>query len=105
MSPTPPQDDQAPATKKDIQDFTHLIMGTLLDMENRMVMKIGVEEAIEASEERMKEEIRTSIQTSERHLLVVFEDLKHDVMGIHTDKISQHEDRIVRLEEHAGLAV
>ncbi len=99
MHPTPASDDQALATKKDIQDFTHVIMGTLLDMEKRMATKENLKEAIEASEERLREEI----QTSERHMQVLIEDLKHDFIGIHKDKISQHEDRITRLEVKVGV--
>jgi hypothetical protein len=34
---------------------------------------------------------------------VIAEDLRHDLIGTHKDKISNHEDRIVRLEEHARL--
>lgn len=103
MSSPLPSDDQAPATKKDIQDFTHVIMGTLLDMERRMATKEDLKEAIEASEERLREEIQTSIQTSERHMQVLIKDLKHDFIGMHKDKISQHEDRITRLEVKVGV--
>lgn len=99
MSPSPTQDDQAPATKKDIQDFTHVIMGTLLDMEKRMATKEDLKEAIEASEERTHE----AIAASERRMIVLMEDWRHDMVGVHKDKISQHEDRITRLEAKVGV--
>ncbi|OGJ58141.1 hypothetical protein A3H22_00080 [Candidatus Peribacteria bacterium RIFCSPLOWO2_12_FULL_55_15] len=60
-----PKDDQAVATKKDLQA-----------METRLV----------------------------QHFNVVAENLVHDFKGIFKDRLEQHEDRIVRLEQHVGLA-
>jgi hypothetical protein len=37
------------------------------------------------------------------HFDFVAENIKHDFQGAFKDKLEQHEDRIVRLEEHAGL--
>jgi hypothetical protein len=34
---------------------------------------------------------------------VIAEELRHDLIGTHKDKISNYEDRLVRLERHAGL--
>jgi len=38
------------------------------------------------------------------HFDVVVENLRHDMIGTHKDKIQNHEDRIVRLEHHARIA-
>ena len=38
-----------------------------------------------------------------RHFDLVAEHLLHDLRGAHHDKIQQHDDRLVRLERHAGL--
>lgn len=35
---------------------------------------------------------------------VVAEDIKHDFKGAFHDKLAQHDDRILRLEQHAGFA-
>lgn len=101
MSPTPPQDDQAPATRKELDEGIQLIMGTLLDMENRMTTK----EDLQKLKEEMLKEIHEEIGHSERRMIVLMEDWRHDMVGVHKDKISQHEDRITRLEEHTGVAV
>lgn len=38
-----------------------------------------------------------------RYFKVVAEDLTHDYRGIFKDRLEQHDDRIVRLEQHTGL--
>lgn len=35
---------------------------------------------------------------------VVAEDIKHDFKGAFHDKLEQHNDRLLRLEQHVGLA-
>ena len=44
-----------------------------------------------------KEEIK-------RYFDVRVEDIRHDLLGVNKDKIELHEDRIRRLERHAGFA-
>lgn len=96
-------DDNAPATRGDLrtlekkmnqtmgeqfQWFARSIMDAMQDMEKRMIKHMDEKDA--ASENRM---------------MTLMEQWKHDLVGIHKDKISQHEDRITRLEIHTGLAV
>ncbi len=76
------------ASKQDLQDVVGLLMGTLESMEQRMATKEYVKEAIYQSEGR---------------LITVMEKWHLDLVGIHKDKISQHEDRITRLEAQNGL--
>jgi len=61
------------------------------------------DEILEANE-RWKNEIEGKIDASERRLLLVIEQLRRDVNDMYNDKLSQHEDRIRRLEDHAGFA-
>jgi len=71
-------DDKAATTKKDIQ----LLMEQMATYYDK-------------TEERMQEII------GEFHIVVG--QLRHDFKGAFGDKLAQHEDRIVRLERHAGL--
>lgn len=70
------KDDQATATKKDLQE-----------------MKEGTKKDLQAMEKRLVQ-----------HFNVVAENLVYDFQGVFKDRLEQHEDRIVRLEQHAGLA-
>ncbi|OGJ62745.1 hypothetical protein A3D12_01660 [Candidatus Peribacteria bacterium RIFCSPHIGHO2_02_FULL_55_24] len=78
-----PSDQQAPATKQDIQQFVEHIQRLIADMEQRLTKE--------------SEETR-------RHFDVVAENLHYDFKGALNDKIQNHENRIVHLEEHVGLA-
>jgi len=69
---------QAPATKQDVA----FIMDALAK----------VYQEIQASEDRQHQKF-----------MVLFEDLRHDMIGTHKDKIQQHEERIQRLEKHTKL--
>lgn len=117
------KDDSAPATKKDLQllkgelrSEMQELKGEMQNMKGEMqLMKedthrvsVAVEKLYAASEE-WKDEI---IERMERwkdeiinHFHVIAEDLRHDLLGIHTDKISlladkvnDHEERITVLE-------
>lgn len=73
-------DRQAPATKEDIALLMEQI-GKLYD-----------------ANEQWKDEIK-------QYFDIVAENIKYDLLkGALNDKVAQHEDRIVRLEKHAGLA-
>lgn len=74
-----PDESQAPATKADIAALMDQI-GKLYD-----------------ANEGWKEEVL-------RHFDVVAEQIKHDFNGAFSDKVEQHEERLLRLEEHVGLA-
>src|SRR4051812_15476230 len=97
--PTP--NPQAAATKEDIGMLMQE-MGKLYDH-------------VAATEERMKQhfdrELVRAIRDSEGRLLLVVEQLRHDVNPMYNDKISllgdtaaDHGHRITRLERHAGIA-
>ncbi len=94
------RDDTAPATKQDIR--------LLMD-------EIG---KLYAANERWKDELadRTeswTVEMSERmeawkgevkeHFDVVAENIRHDFRGAFSDKLDQHEGRLLRLERQAGL--
>jgi hypothetical protein len=70
---------QSPATKADI--------GALMDQIGKLY----------DANEGWKEEVM-------RHFDVVAEQIKHDFNGAFSDKVEQHEERLLRLEEHVGLA-
>lgn len=82
---------QSPATKGDLQEFIAHIERVIGDLQKDMDGKF-----IALQEEHTE---------TRRHFDVVAENIRHDlVKGALNDKIEQHEDRIIRLEQHAGLA-
>lgn len=85
-SPYMKKDDQTAATKKDLQE---LRLETKKDLAE---LKVGVKRDLREMEGRLVQ-----------HFNVVAENLVHDFKGIFKDRLEQHEDRIVRLEQHAGL--
>jgi hypothetical protein len=78
-------DENAPATKKDVQ--------LLMQEMGKLYEKIS---KLYVANERWKEEIVHEFK-------VVAENIRHDMIGIHKDKIANHEDRLVRLEQHMGV--
>lgn len=80
------------ATKKDLQ-----------------AMEKRTKKDLQAVEKRLTEATKKDLQAMEtrlvQHFNVVAENLVHDFKGIFKDRLEQHEDRIVRLEQHVGLAV
>lgn len=84
---------QSPATKEDVKGIMEYLVrndGRTSSLEKRM-------DTLEQKMERDKKEI-----IHEFH--IVTEDTKHDFKGAFHDKLEQHDDRIIRLEQHAGLA-
>ena len=84
---------QSPATKEDVKG----IMEYLVRNDARTSSLEKKMDVLEKKMERDKKEI-----IHEFH--VVAEDIKHDFKGAFHDKLEQHEDRIVRLEQNMGLA-
>ena len=90
---------QSPATKKDVKllmeqmgKFYERTHREMLDVKEGLVTEM--DRKISASEDRIK-----------HYFDVVAENIKHDFLrGALPDKIEQHEDRIIRLEQHAGFA-
>lgn len=77
--------DQSPATKEDVK--------LLMEQMGKYYEKTHQEMA------EWKKEI-----IHEFH--IVEENIRHDLLkGALNDKIAQHEDRIIRIEQHVGLAV
>lgn len=87
-------DKQAPATKEDVRG----IMEYLARNEEKIV-------EVKRDAEEFKEEVKRHFEDVKRHFDVVAENLLYDFKGALNDKIQNHENRIVRIEEHIGLAV
>ena len=64
-------------------------------------------EGLYQAEERWKDEIISHVDSKihdvEHRLLVAMENLRSDVNAMYNDKLSQHEDRIRRLETRTGF--
>ncbi len=82
-------DSTAPATKQDVQ----LIMEFLVRNEVRI-------EIVEKELKQVREDVVKWKDEVKRHFDVVAESIRHDMLkGALADKVSQHDDRIRRLEE------
>jgi hypothetical protein len=90
-----PKDSKAPATKQDIQ-MVMTALGKLYDANERRKDEIigevdgKIDAKIVASEERVKHHFDLAVET-----------IRHDLKGANKDRLADHEDRIVRLEEHS----
>lgn len=87
-------DKQAPATKEDVRGIMEYLArneSNIFDVRKRL-------EELEKCAREDKEDIK-------RHFDVVAENLLYDFKGALNDKIQNHENRIVRIEEHVGLSV
>jgi hypothetical protein len=83
-------DSSAPATKSDIK--------IIQDQLNFLVTYMGKL----STKDEMKIEIHDAIHGSEQRMLTVIEDFRYDMIGIHKDKITNHEERITKLELVSG---
>ncbi len=83
-------DMQAPATKQDIAILMEQI-GTYYDRTERRFIELD-------------EKIERKAEETKRYFDVVAEDMRHDYLGAHKDRIENHEDRIRRLEKKTGVA-
>lgn len=92
--PMKKKDDQSPATKKDIR--------ILMDQMGRYYLK--TEDRIREYKEYTEDRLKEHNEDIKRYFDIRVEDIRHDLLGVNKDKIEQHEDRIRRLERHAGLA-
>lgn len=95
------KDEQAVATKADIHALMEHIDGSIKDLYD--ANERWKDEILKANE-RWKEEIL-------RHFDVTVETIRHDLEGAHRDDIQllkdthrRHEERLMRLERHVGLA-
>jgi len=78
-----PKKRSSPATKDDIQALMEQI-GRLYD-----------------ANERWKGEV---IEETKRHFDLTVETIRHDLVGANKDRIENHENRIVCLEQQVGFA-
>lgn len=85
---------QAPATKEDVQGIMEYLVrndGRTSDLEKRMNV--------------LEQKMEKGFEETKQHFDVVAENIHYDMLkGALNDKVEQHEDRIVRLEQRAGLA-
>lgn len=88
-------DDTNPATKKDVRLVKNDV--GLLKSDVRLV-KNDVR-IVQKDIQRLDKKI----DDLRLHFDVVAENLIHDFKGIFGDRLSQHEDRLKRLERHTGL--
>lgn len=89
LSSAMPHDDYAAATRKDLRI-----------LEKKMATKKDLQEL----RTEAKKDLREMEERLVQHFNVVAENLVHDFKGIFKDRLEQHEDRIVRLEQHVGIA-
>lgn len=52
----------------------------------------------------MEQSFDQKLQDTEHRLLVVMENMRGDLNDMYNDKLSQHEDRITRIEKHLQMA-
>jgi hypothetical protein len=83
-------DDQAPAKRADVWLSRAETEARFTKLEQRI-------DGLEQKLEDWKQEIKD-------HFDLVAENLITDFKGIFKDRLEQHEDRITRLEQHAGIA-
>ena len=78
--------------------------GRFEEMDERMNGRFEeMNKKFERKWKEMNARIEEKICGSENRMMVIMEQLRHDLIGTHKDKIFQHEDRITKLEMHAGL--
>ncbi len=76
----------------------------LIQLENKLLNKIGgIRAYVDQSALETRMYIDGKMEQQFQRFQVVAENLVYDFRGAHTDKISQHEDRILTLERHTGL--
>ena len=93
-------DSTASATKKDFNDF---VQANKKDMKDFVQLIMNQIDALYEANQKWKDEIMN-------HFDVVAENMHHDLLGAHKDKIGvlsdrseKHEKRIAKLEQHTGL--
>ncbi len=105
-------DDEAPATKRDIKDMVTLMMGTMVDVETRFdgletrfdtleTRFHGLEIRFDTLETRfdgLENSLDTKLNDLEHRLLLSNEQTRQDVIDMYKDTLSSHDDRITTLE-------
>lgn len=82
-------DDRAPATKQDVK----LLMEQVGDYYRRTEQKFA----------ELRDDMREWKKEIIHEFHIVAEDMRHDYLGAHKDRIENHENRITRIERHTGL--
>ncbi len=109
-------DSSAPATKADMQMVLHTIQKVQTtqlvmqqDMQDQFVFvaeqmgNLATKDELHTLKEELQEEIKTSIQTSEQHILAAVEHRRYDDVGITNDRFIGHDKRIHALEVQTRL--
>lgn len=99
--------DSTPATKGDLKQFMQVIMTAIQDIESRMATKDDLKGFATKDDLRRfatKDDVHKAIQTSEERVLLFMEHMRHDIFDAYNDRFSQHDDRLRKLESHAGIA-
>lgn len=89
------------STKKDLQELRAETRNDLQATEKKLTQSFSRD--LQATESRLKNDMQAMETRLMQHFNVVAENLVHDFHGVFKDRLEQHEDRIVRLEQHAGL--
>jgi len=82
-------DDNAPATKKDLRLLKSEISSKIDGFDSRM-------DRLDKKMDQFKDEIL-------RHFDLTAENIRHDLAGANRDEIEMVKDRVTRLERHTGL--
>lgn len=115
-------DPQAPATKQDLHNLEVAVKKDIDILKHEVKRDIGSLKYTVASLsedvttvkhefvklELWKEEMMNAMRDWKDEIIhqmqIIAENMRHDYMGAYTDKIQNHENRIVRLETHVKLA-
>ena len=93
----------SPATKRDIENMLETVMKAVQDIERRMATKENLFE-MATKDDLLGMVTKEDLRESERRMFVVMENLRVDLVDMHKDTRSLHEDRFKRIEDHIGLA-
>jgi hypothetical protein len=89
-------DPSAPATKQDI--------GMMMETLGQILLKLTEhDQKFDEIDERF-EHVEQKIDDNHRGMLVLLEQQRADLNDMYNDKLSQHDDRIGRIEKHLQLA-
>ncbi|MBI5155640.1 hypothetical protein HZA45_00035 [Candidatus Peregrinibacteria bacterium] len=105
------KDDHKPATKKDLRSLATATKKDLqmlsVDLRREMATKDDLKTVAVALRHEMTRGFREFEKRNQQMMIHQFkvqnEQLVHDFNGIFKDRLEQHNDRITRLENHAGF--
>jgi hypothetical protein len=101
-----PIDPTTPATKADLQPLQAGLQQVQADVRfltEQFAILLDRADQTEQKLDDLRDDMGRWKDEIVHEFRVIAEELRHDLIGAHKDKISNHEDRLVRLERHAGL--